>query len=736
MVSNRLPVGITKNEGKISITPSVGGLATGLASFYKSYDSTWIGWSGIYANDFSAKEISEIKNKLLAENCCPIFLGKDEVEKYYDGFSNKTIWPLFHYFIQYSKYYGDYWEAYCKVNKMFADAVLENIKAGDKIWIHDYHLLLLPELIKKQFPDVSIGFFLHIPFPSYEVFRLLPWRKQLLEGMLGADLIGFHTFDYERHFLSCVRRILGNDTIFNKIKLEKRIVKADIFPMGIDYERFYNAAMEQQQRSIKDKTKLQKEIEKYFLFANDRKLIISIDRLDYSKGIPHRLKAYEYFLENNMEFHEKVSLILLAVPSREDVEHYQKIKSEVDKLVGRINGKYGVINWTPIWYFYRSMPFEDVIGLYSSSDIALITPIRDGMNLVAKEFIATKTNKKGVLILSEMAGAAREMSESIIVNPNNKEELADAIKLALTMSEEEQIERNITLQKRLKRYNVEKWANDFMDSLTKIKDIQKKQLIKKLTKRREEKIISAYKNAKRRILFFDYDGTLIEFRKNPLHAKPDTELLEILDRIIKEKGNKVVIISGRERQSLTKWFVGKNLTIIAEHGVWIKKQGEEWEITEKLNSDWKEIIRPILEMYKDRTPDSFIEEKSFSLVWHYRKADPDLGSLRSRELKDELMNMIANLNLEILEGSKVIEIKTIGINKGKAALKEIGSKNYDFILGIGDDWTDEYLFESLPENAHTIKVGVVNTKAKYNIETVKDVRNFLKKLHAKNSTIV
>ncbi len=733
IVSNRLPNQITIDDNSITTQPSVGGLATGMNSVYKSNDGDWIGWPGLTNEEVTDSQKLEIQKLLKKDKCIPVYLDQNEVDEFYDGFSNRTIWPLFHYFAQYTEYIQEFWESYINVNRKFADAILSNMDGVDKIWIHDYHLMMLPQMIKEKRPDVSIGFFLHIPFPSYEVFRILPWREELIEGILGADLIGFHTYDYQRHFTSCVRRLLGYEVHMNQINLGNRIATVESFPMGIDYDKFSKAAEDNLKKGIQDKPEIRQDIERYLLFEPGRKLIISIDRLDYSKGIPNRLHAYERFLEKYPEYIGKVTLILLAVPSRVTVDHYQEMKSEIDELVGRINGNYSKVNWTPIWYFYRSFPFESLIELYNSSAIALITPVRDGMNLVAKEYLATKTDNKGVLILSEMAGATKEMSEAIIINPNNIEQIADAINEALNMPEEEQIERNIMLKERLKRYNVERWANDFLESLIKTNDLRDKYMAKKLTDKLENTIRANYKKAKKRAIFLDYDGTLVGFKKNPKLASPEKEVYDILDTLAADPKNRVVLISGRDKETFSEWFKGRNYTLITEHGVWIKVPGNDWEIIAEMENDWKAYIRPVMERYVDRTPGSFIEEKHYSLVWHYRKADPELGGLRALEIKDDLSSRAMNMSLEILEGSKVIEIKNSGINKGKAAEKLINkeTEEFDFILGAGDDWTDEYMFERLPEFATTIKVGIVNTQAKYKVENFTAVRKFLKSLTTK-----
>ncbi len=728
IISNRLPVQINLSEDNIEVTPSVGGLATGMMSVSKSSDSLWIGWSGIDKEKLSDDQRKMVNHALKEENAVDVHLTQDEVELYYEGFSNKTIWPLFHYFNQFVIYEEEQWQAYQQVNQKFADVIAENMEGVDKIWIHDYHLLLLPQMVKKRFPDATIGFFLHIPFPSYELFRILPWRNEIIRGMLGADLLGFHTFDYERHFMSAVRRLLGYDININEINLPRRIVKVDNFPMGIDYDKFHNMALASQKRSVREKSEVRKELERYYLLYPETKFILSIDRLDYTKGIINRLLAFEYFLKEYPEYRDKVTLVLLAVPSRIGVEQYQQMKSEVDETVGRINGEFSSINRTPIWYFYRSMPFENLVDLYNYCEIALITPIRDGMNLVAKEYIASKTDGRGVLILSEMAGASKEMSEALIINPNNKAQIAQAIKKAIEMPLDEQIERNTVLQKRLKRYDIEKWATDFLSALDKVRQNEQKYLAKKLTEANKNRIIEELKESNNRIFFLDYDGTLTDFYDNPQHAKPDAELYSLLDQIAEDPNNRVVLISGRDRQTFEEWFGDKPYTLIVEHGVWIRSAGSDWEMIEQLDDTWKEKIRSSLEFYVDRTPGSFVEEKNYSLVWHYRKSDPELGLNRAIELKDELTSLVANLNLEILEGNKVIEIKNRGINKGRAAQKLLQLNPADKIIAIGDDWTDEFLFSALPPDAISIKVGMANTLAGYKVENYEEVRDLLKEI--------
>ena len=721
LVSNRLPITITKNNGKLNFKQSVGGLATGLGSVYKADNSLWIGWCGIPSDELNESEQKDITKKLIDDfKSYPTFFSKKDLELYYDGFCNETIWPLFHYFTESTTYDEKYWESYKAVNQHFCDIIMKIIEPEDIIWVHDYHLMLLPKLLRDKLPKNQIGFFLHIPFPSFEIFRLLPWRKEILEGLLGSDLIGFHTDDYVRHFLSSVRRLMGFEHTFGQISTDKQIVRVDTYPIGIKYEHYANAVKEEE---------VIKEIKKISKKTANKKVILSVDRLDYTKGILHRLEAFDLFLKNNPEYREKVKMILVAVPSRTDVENYIQLKKQVDELVGRINGEHGSINWMPVWYLYRSLPFKTLSAFYNISDIALVTPIRDGMNLIAKEFIAAKDSVgKGVLILSEMAGAAKELGEAIIVNPNDKEDIAEAIEKSIKMSDEEQIERNTVMQKRLRRYNIKRWAGDFLCGLSYTKNLQQKLLSKRISDVMRSKIINECKKSSSSLYLLDYDGTLVSFVEKPSWAIPDKNLLGILDNLSKNPKNDVIIISGRDKDTLEEWFGKLNIGLVAEHGVWMKTKGEGWKTIEPLRDDWKKEIRPIIEQYVDRTPGSFLEEKDFSMVWHYRRTGPDLAQVRVSELKESLLQLTENLNLGVMDGNKVIEVKNPVINKGSAAMNWVSKKKYDFILAAGDDVTDEDMFAILPETAYSIKVGFGPTKARLNLDSQVDMVLLLKDL--------
>ncbi|RPF49411.1 trehalose 6-phosphate synthase/phosphatase [Thermodesulfitimonas autotrophica] len=717
IVSNRLPVTVLQKKGGYRFFPSIGGLATGLKSLQRSWESLWIGWPG-EIQDEEAR--AELRARLLTEfNCHPVFLSPADVEKYYGGFSNRTIWPLFHYFPVYTVYDESYWEAYERVNRLFCREILRVARPDDTIWVHDYHLMLLPKMLREKLPDAAIGFFLHIPFPSFELFRLLPWRRDILEGLLGADLVGFHTYDYARHFLSSVLHILGYDHKLGEIITREHAAKVDSFPMGIDYERFSGAtALPAVRREIR---LLRQQL-------GDTKVVLSIDRLDYTKGIPQRLEAFSLFLKKYPEWRGKVTLLLVTAPSRVSLDQYRLLRRQVDELVGRINGEYGSVGWTPIRYLNRTLTFHPLAAMYAVADVALVTPLRDGMNLIAKEYIATRRDGKGVLIISEMAGAASELGEALVINPNNKAEVAEALHLALQMPEEEQVARNRVMQERLKRWNVACWAEKFMEKLAEVKERQEAFLVKRLRQANKERLVRDYASAKRRLLLLDYDGTLTGFFGRPEEARPGNEILELLARMAAVPGNEVVLISGRDKETLEDWFGDLGIGLIAEHGVWIKEQEKDWEMIEPLTNEWKEAIRPVLELYVDRTPGAFIEEKGFALVFHYRKAEPELGALRARELVNHLLNLTANLHLQVLEGNKVVEVKNAGINKGRAALRWIGRAAWDFILAAGDDRTDEDLFAVLPETAYSLKVGLTPSRARFNLPSPKEVLSLLEKL--------
>lgn len=717
LVSNRLPISLRHRNGKFEFKPSTGGLATGLGSIYKEGENIWIGWPGSTVDD--PEQRAEIRQELHERKMAPVFLSKKDVEEFYEGFSNETLWPAFHYFTQYIVYNPNHWEAYVRVNRSFCEEILKKAEPDDTIWVHDYQLLLLPQMLREALPHATIAFFQHIPFPSYEILRMIPWRKEILEGICGADLIGFHTYDDMRHFLSAVSRIIGLSNESGYIQAENRIINVDSFPMGIDYDRFAKQA--------KSKKTLNK-VKEFRQNVGDQQMLLTIDRLDYSKGIPERIHAFNQLLLQHPELCGKVSMIMIVVPSRDKVKSYKDLKKEIDLLVGRINSEYSTLDWVPVHYFYRSFPFEELSAFYNMSDIALVTPLRDGMNLVCKEFVASKTDQTGVLILSEMAGASKELRDAILVNPNDRQGVVDAIFNALSMKPAEQIERMKSMQRSLKKYDVFQWAKVFMGRIDHVKEKQAELVSKDVDAKVSNEIQRAFKKAEKAILFLDYDGTLTGFTSLPEDAVPDVELKSIIKGL--SELAQVVIISGRDKDTLGLWFEGQDVDLIAEHGVWVKRKDNngDWDLYAEIDDSWKDDIRTVMDYYVLRTPGTFIEEKHHSLVWHYRKVESGLGDLRMRELFSHLKYVARGHNLQVLEGNKVLEIKRPDINKGRAATAIMKGNEYDFVLAIGDDWTDEDTFRAMPKNAYSIRVGYSFTQANYNIKSFRQVRTLLSKM--------
>jgi trehalose 6-phosphate synthase/phosphatase len=566
-----------------------------------------------------------------------------------------------------------------------------------------------------------MGFFLHIPFPQFEIFRLIPgkWRRGILEGLLGADVIGFHTHDYSEYFLRCVQRILGYEHRMGQLTIGGRLVKVGAFPMGIDFKKFYEAA---------DLTEVQKEKEELERRLGDSKIVLSVDRQDYSKGILHRLQGFEAMLETHPQWRGKVTLIMLVVPSRIGIADYEGMKKRIEELVGKINGRFGTISWTPIIYQYRSLPFPSLAAMYAMSHVALVTPLRDGMNLVAKEYVATRRDKTGVLVLSEMAGASKELPEAIIINPNNREEIADALKTALEMPCDEQIRRNAIMQNRLRRYDVVRWAMDFLGELLSTNPVDEASHMKWLDAAVRRKLIEQYHCSVRRLLILDYDGTLAPFAPYPEAAKPTQKLQQILRSLATDSRNELLLATGRDRATLNQWFKGVPMGLAGEHGAWIKEWNGDWKTQQTLPLDWKPKLMPILEMFADRVPGAFVEEKEFSLVWHYRAADPKQGSAAARELADHLVVFTASIDLQVLRGNKAIEIRKAGVNKGSAVRQWLAKNDFDFILAIGDDLTDEDMFAVLPPWAYSFRVGANRTHARFRLQSPIEVVQFLAEL--------
>jgi trehalose 6-phosphate synthase/phosphatase len=714
IVSNRLPLSTREEEGRLHFTESPGGLASGLRTYLGSAHPAaggyvWVGWPG-------GPVRPEVQPELAARcrqefHARPVFLSQADTEAFYEGFCNQTLWPLLHTFPERVAYDEDSWAVYERVNALFCDAALEEIETGDLVWVHDYHFLLLPALLRQKRPGLRVGFFLHTPFPSFEVFRLLPdrWRRALLEGLLGADLVGFHTHDYAQHFLKSVRRLLGREQQLGWVALADRWAKADTFPMGVAFDAF----------DAPPGGPAAAQREDFRAALAGRTAVLSIDRLDYTKGIANRLLAYRAFLEANPGWHSRVVLFMVVVPSRTGVGDYQQMKARIDGLVGEVNGRFGTLDWTPVVYQYRSLPQQELVPLYQASDVMLVTPLRDGMNLVAKEYVAARQDGKGVLVLSEMAGAASEMGEALVVNPNDVAGMAAALREALEMPAAEQGRRMAALRDRVRRYDVVRWAGEFLEALGQEQPREDRRL---LTAAVRAEVVAAFRSAGRRLLLLDYDGTLVPIRPTPEQARPDAALPGLLARLAGRA--EVVVVSGRPRDFLEGCFGALDVSLVAEHGAWVKPRGHAWQSPPGISTAWKGAVRELMERYVGRLPGSFVEEKEHTLAWHYRRSDPDLAALRARELADHLHALAGTGDLKVVEGHKVVEARPAGTGKGAACLRWLGGEN-DFVLAVGDDTTDEDLFRVLPETAWSVRVGLTRSHARFHVAAQSEARALL-----------
>ncbi|HEV8319792.1 MAG TPA: bifunctional alpha,alpha-trehalose-phosphate synthase (UDP-forming)/trehalose-phosphatase [Vicinamibacterales bacterium] len=450
IVSNRLPFTVHANDDRITLTTAAGGLANGLRAFHEAADSLWVGWPGD-ASSIPRSRRAAVTRHLHDRRIVPVHLGHAEAKAYYDGVCNGVIWPLFHYLTDRLPLDPGEWSAYCEVNERFAAAVAREYRDGDVVWIHDYHLLLVPGLLRAHLRGAAIGFFLHIPFPAADVFRIIPWRREILAGLLGANVIGFHTADYASHFIDAVRSLTALEIADNKVYANDHPVEIGVYPMGVDAASFTRMADDADVLA-----------EYRGIASSHQHILLGVDRLDYTKGILRRLLAYERLLRDNPDMRGRVRLIQVAVPSRGCVASYQRFRQELDELVGRINGDHGTLEWTPIRYLHQAVSRKQLVALYRLADVMLVTPLRDGMNLVAKEFIASRADGDGVLVLSEFAGAASELPEAVSVNPYDIDELTARMKGALTMEMPERRQRMAALRQRVAATDVYWWAATFL----------------------------------------------------------------------------------------------------------------------------------------------------------------------------------------------------------------------------------------------------------------------------------
>ena len=716
LVSNRLPVRIGV-DGKP--TRTTGGLVSALAG--AGVQAKWVGWPGICTEEVS--DATELASSLAAIGVKPVLLGRDEYEGFYEGYSNRTLWPLLHYMTERARFDDEWFGSYQRANRKFAAAVLDVAEAGDTIWIHDYQLFLLPKILRDSGKDLRVGFFLHTPFPSSEIFRLLPQRSEILRGLLGSDMVGFHTYNYLRHFRSALLRVLGVESDMDTVLADDRVVRLGVYPIGHDRVGFSTALQSEEFAEALDKHSRE---------LAGKRLLLSVERLDYTKGVPQKLTAIRRFLRQRPEMSREVVFVIIAVPSREGIEEYTQLTEDVQREVGAINGDFGTVGHAPVQFLYRSFPQPELAALYALADVCLVTPLIDGMNLVAKEYIDCKNegdgSRPGVLVLSEFAGAAQEMSHAILVNPHDMREMADAIERSLAMTPHEMKARTDVMQARVRRNDSAAWAKHFLFDLGRSARTNTSDGERRLPQLAAE-LAAKVRDGNKLALFLDYDGTLREFVSDPTAAVPDERLRPLLETLSSNPKVELALVSGRPASFLQEHFSDGGVTLVSEHGYrWLLPGKSEWTlIREHIDTDWKDVVLPLLQQATDSTPGSHVEQKLSSIVWHYRAADPEFGLWQARGLLSELTDVTANLPVSVHHGKKIVEVASQLVNKGQAVKALVGLWHPDIVLTAGDDQTDETMFAlEMDSGVEFVTVHVGNSPTRAVQQTsIRGLRVFL-----------
>lgn len=588
------------------------------------------------------------------------------------------------------------WADYVHMNNVFAERILSIYQPGDIIWIHDYHLMLLPNLLRQKIPNAFIGFFLHIPFPSSEYMRCLPKRKDILSGPLGATMVGFQSYNFARHFNSCCKRILGFESTSAGVDAYGAHVAVDVFPIGIDVEAVQQAAfgdpmIEEHMKALRKA-------------YGGKRLIVGRDRLDTVRGVSQKLQAFEIFLDRYPEWREKVVLIQVTSPTsvqeeKEDSGH--KIEHKISSLVSRINGEFGSLSYTPVHHYPQYLDSHQYFALLRLADVGLITSVRDGMNTTSLEYVVCQKENYGPLILSEFSGTAASLANAIHINPWDLGSVADTINEALHMPRNERKANHDKLYDYISTHTVSTWTNNFLRRLlTNLTSFSQSELTPILDRR---KMLSRYHGSKKRLFMFDYDGTLTPIVKDPNAAIPTDRVLRTLKALAEDHRNNVWIISGRDASFLEEWMGHiTELGLSAEHGCFLRRPGSEtWEnLTASMDMAWQKEVFDVFSHYTERTPGSWIERKSVALTWHYRQVDPDFGSYQARECKKVLEEGIAKKwDVEVMAGKANLEVRPTFVNKGFIANRlineygfESGGEPPEFVLCMGDDTTDERMF--------------------------------------------
>jgi trehalose 6-phosphate synthase/phosphatase len=656
-------------------------------------------------------------------------LSQSEAEAVEGRFCRSVLWPVLHGLVGNLPLLFEGYDEYVSLNQRFADEIAKAYEPGDVIWIHDYHFMLAPKQLRGALPGARVGFFLDAPFPAADLFRVLPFREVLLEGMLGADLIGFHTAAFMRHFSAAVLRTLGVPTEVDELDWRGRRIHTGVFPMGVDVAGIEALA---RSRAVSDRVASMRNRP-----GEKRQTLIAVDRLDYTQGIVRRLLAFEALLRQRPALNGRVQLLQVTAPSRPLGGSHKDYREQVSRHVGRINGELGNATWMPVNHLVRELPPEEIVALHRTADALVVTPIRDGMSAMAKEFIAARVDDDGVLVLSELTGAACELAEAVHVNPYDTSATAEAFWRALAMPRDERQGRMRALRQRVVGWDRRRWASLFMERLS---DPASEQLDVNVRRQVLEDVMAAVARAarggRRVMLLLDYDGTLVPFAQAPELARPDDGVRRLLLALAALPATEVHIVSGRARQTLEQWFGELPVGLHAEHGLWSRLPGGAGQQRQTPLRGWWRPALAVLRDWAGRTPGSLIEEKPAGLAWHYRAADAEYGAAQANDLRAHLQELFSNAPVEIISGHKVIELRPQGVHKGCIVPDLLERSPGAFVLAVGDDRTDEDLFASLPPDAAAVRVGGGESSARYRLADVDDVRQMLRRLVERGGSAV
>lgn len=709
---------VTDSQGKPHLKPRGGNSALYSSISYIIEETKWdpilVSWPGEWGRESDTEQCSnvneavheDLEHKLTEATGCtvkPVWMDTHGADsEIWNMYALNVIWPTLHY-IQGDGINSDmdggnqekeWWKNYIKLNESYRDRILEVYRPGDIIWVHDFYLLLLPQLLRMALPQATIGLFVHAPFPSSEYFRCIPQRNQLLEGMLGANLVSFQSPAYCRHFISSCTRLLGVESAhMHEISAFGVHVSIEALPIGIDTKKVESDAF---QPGILEKVQAIRDL------YPDKKIIVGRDRLDSVRGVVQKLQAFEMFLHMYPEWHQKVVLIQVTSPSHSVAS---KVETKVSDLVFHINGAYGELNFSPVHHYPQHIAKDEYLALLRVADLGLITSVRDGMNTTSLEFVVCQKENHSPIILSEFTGTATNLQDAIQVNPWDALEVAETINNSLKLADMDPLqnkEREDKLYKYVTTHTVQDWVSQFMRRLT--QNVAKHSLNHVTPLLDQEKVYKNYQNASQRLFLFDYDGTLTPIVKEPSAAIPSSKLYTILDALCADPKNVVWIISGRDQQFLDTWIGSKykSINFSAEHGCFVKKAGEDhWvNLTEQVDMSWQSRVMELFNSYTERTQGTTIEKKKASLTWHYRRADPDFGAFQASNLRDNLEQMIAPLyDVEVMAGKANIEVRPRQFNKGEIVKHIINDfeEKPDFVMCLGDDATDEDMFRSLSD---------------------------------------